>query len=185
MRDNSWPVERLADYLVVLREIPARHGVEVVVFGHAGDGHLHVNLLPDTTKPEWEKTVAAIFEDVSATQVELGGTPSGEHGDGRLRTPLLERVYGREIVDLFAAVKRAFDPGFLLNPGVKVPVGGQHPDSGNPLFPILRLKVGMSATPLPDDIAATLRDIERTGAWDTDRITVADRASSRPPVIPS
>ena len=85
IEDGCVPVERLADYLAVLRAVPARHGVDVVVFGHAGDGHLHVNLLPDTTRPGWEKTVAAIFDEVTAAQVELGGTTTGEHGDGRLR----------------------------------------------------------------------------------------------------
>jgi FAD/FMN-containing dehydrogenase len=173
IEDGCVPVERLAEYLAVLRGIPARHGVEVVVFGHAGDGHLHVNLLPDTTRQGWESTVATIFEEVSAVQIELGGTPSGEHGDGRLRAPLLERVYGQEIVELFHAVKRAFDPHGLLNPGVKL--------SRVASSPISQLKVGASAPALPDDIAATLREIERTGAWDTDRLTLVDRSPARRP----
>ncbi|HKP28198.1 MAG TPA: FAD-binding oxidoreductase [Gemmatimonadales bacterium] len=184
IEDGSVPVNRLADYLAVLREIPARHGVEVVVFGHAGDGHLHVNLLPDTTKPGWEKTVATIFDNVSATQIELGGTPSGEHGDGRLRTPLLERVYGGEIVDLFRALKKAFDPNCLLNPGVKV-AGGAGREAGEGRGPISQLKVGASAAALPDDIAATLRDIERSGSWDTDRMTLADRPARLPASPPA
>ena len=176
VEDGCVPVDRLADYLAVLREIPARHGVEVVVFGHAGDGHLHVNLLPDTTRPGWEKTVATIFDEVSATQIELGGTPSGEHGDGRLRTPLLERMYGAEIVELFGALKNAFDPNGILNPGVKVARGAGR-EARETAAPITQLKVGTSAAALPDDIAARLREIERTGAWDTDRLTVADRPS--------
>jgi FAD/FMN-containing dehydrogenase len=182
IEDGCVPVERLADYLAVLREIPARHGVEVVVFGHAGEGHLHVNLLPDTTRPGWEKTVRAIFEDVSAAQIELGGTTSGEHGDGRLRASMLERQYGADIVELFRAVKDAFDPGELLNPGVKLPATSDHlPGHGSP---ISRLKVGSTAAVLPDDIAAALRDIERNGAWDSDRLT-GDRPSARQPISPS
>ena len=185
IEDGCVPVERLADYLTVLREVPARHGVEVVVFGHAGDGHLHVNLLPDTTRPGWEKTVAAIFDEVSAAQIELGGTPTGEHGDGRLRTPLLERVYGGEIVDLFRAVKGAFDPNGMLNPGVKVPASSQLPAaSGQPAGPMSQLKVGTSAAALPDDIAATLREIERSGSWETDRLSLADRPPVRRPTSP-
>jgi FAD/FMN-containing dehydrogenase len=172
IEDGCVPVNRLADYLAVLREIPARHGVEVVVFGHAGDGHLHVNLLPDTTKPGWEMTVAAIFDEVSTTQIELGGTPSGEHGDGRLRTPLLERMYGAGVAGLFRALKNAFDPNGLLNPGVKVSRVSSR-ESRVSASPISQLKVGASAAQLPDDIAATLREIERTGAWDTDRLIVA------------
>ena len=184
VEDGCVPVERLADYLAVLRGIPARYGVEVVVFGHAGDGHLHVNLLPDTTRPGWEKTVATIFDEVSASQIELGGTPTGEHGDGRLRTPLLEKLYGSEIVDLFAAIKHAFDPDFILNPGVKVSrVASREAREG--ASPISQLKVGTSAVPLPDDIAASLRDIERTGGWDHDRLTLADGPSVRQSASPT
>lgn len=183
IEDACVPVERLADYLAVLREIPARHGVEVVVFGHAGDGHLHVNLLPDTTRPGWEKAVRAIFEDVSAAQLELGGTTSGEHGDGRLRASMLERQYGAEIVDLFRAVKHAFDPANLLNPGVKLPATSD--ELQDPGSPISRLKVGSTAAALPDEIAAALRDIERNGSWDRDRLSLADSPLVRPPVSPS
>jgi len=185
IEDGCVPVERLAEYLGVLRGIPARHGVEVVVFGHAGDGHLHVNLLPDTTRPDWEKTVAAIFSEVSAAQIELGGTTSGEHGDGRLRAPMLERLYGTEVVDLFRAVKRAFDPDGLLNPGVILETRVTSHESREGFRPISHLKVGSAAVPLPDDIAVALRDIERNGAWDQDRLAVADRPSARQPVRPS
>ena len=187
IEDGCVPVERLADYLAILREIPARHGVDVVVFGHAGDGHLHVNLLPDTTRPGWETTVAAIFDEVTAAQIEMGGTTTGEHGDGRLRAAAVERAYGEEIVELFRALKHAFDPLNLLNPGVKLPAASEKlPAASSQLpaggSPISRLKVGTSAVPLPDDIAAALRDIERTGSWDCDRLSLAD---SRPPVRPS
>lgn len=182
IEDGCVPVDRLADYLEVLRGIQGRHGVQVVVFGHAGDGHLHVNLLPDTTKPGWERTVAAIFDEVTSAQMALGGTPSGEHGDGRLRAGTLEGTYGPEIVELFGAVKRAFDPDGLLNPRVKSRVASRASREAD--TPISSLKVGSSAVALPDDIAATLRDIERTGTWDTDRLTVADRLAARPPVRP-
>jgi len=183
IEDGCVPVERLADYLAVLRALPARHGVEVVVFGHAGDGHLHVNLLPDTTRPGWEKTVAAIFDEVTAAQIELGGTTTGEHGDGRLRATALERAYGEEIVELFRALKRAFDPSNLLNPGVKLPAtSGQLPEGAGP---IARLKVGSTAASLPDDIAAALRDIERTGSWERDRLSLADLSAVRRSGLPS
>jgi len=69
--------------------------------------------------------VDALLHDVTALVASLGGTLAGEHGDGRLRTPLLERVWSAEARALFAAVKRAFDPDGLLNPGVKVARAGQ------------------------------------------------------------
>jgi FAD/FMN-containing dehydrogenase len=57
----------------------------------------------------------------------LGGTMAGEHGDGRLRAPLIETIFGAEIVDCFRVVKRAFDPAGILNPGVILPLPGQRP----------------------------------------------------------
>ena len=81
---------------------------------------------------------------ISAAVVRLGGTLSGEHGDGRLRAGLLPAVYGDEIMDLFRRVKHSFDPLGILAPGVILP-------SGDP--PIQQLKVGPHAVGLPDDIA--------------------------------
>ena len=72
--------------------------------------------------------------------VRLGGTPSGEHGDGRLRAGLLRDVYGPEILELFRQVKAAFDPSGIFNPGIILP-------SGEP--PISRLKVGSGAAEIP------------------------------------
>jgi hypothetical protein len=111
----GWPRSR------ALRAIAARHGVPVVLFGHAGDANVHANLLVDIRQPDWELRVRAVFDDASCAQIALGGTPAGEHGAGRLRAGLLPRVYGREIVGLFAAVKQAFDPEGMMNPRVILP----------------------------------------------------------------
>jgi FAD/FMN-containing dehydrogenase len=169
IEDGCVPVERLTRYLMALRSIPDRHGVETVVFGHAGDGHLHVNLLPDTTRSGWESTLRTIFDEISAVQLSLNGTPSGEHGDGRLRAPLVERLYGDRILALFEGVKSDFDPDGLLNPGVILP----QDDPGS--HPVSRLKAGDGAVELPADIARALLDIERSGSWETERLVIADR----------
>jgi FAD linked oxidases, C-terminal domain len=97
--------------------------------------------------------------------VELGGTPSGEHGDGRLRAHALRQVYGDEILDLFHKVKTGFDPRGIFNPGVILP--GHE-------APISRLKAGSGAADLPADIAAALRDIERTGGYARCRLELAE-----------
>lgn len=163
IEDGCVPVPRVGEYIRFVREAAARHGLEVVIFGHAGDGHVHVNLLPELARAGWEREVAALLDEVTGEIVRLGGTPSGEHGDGRLRASLLERVYGAEIVDLFRRVKSAFDPHGILNPGVIVPDGAP---------PIARLKAGDGAVPLPPDIAAGLRQIERSGGYGTARMTL-------------
>jgi hypothetical protein len=127
---------------------------------------VHVNLMPDTTAPGWEAQVEALLEEVTAEVIRLGGTPSGEHGDGRLRARFVERLYGAEVMALFRAVKGAFDPDGILNPGVKLPDA-----SGSGLGP---LKLGAGAAPIPADIEAALRRIEREGGYATPRLTLAD-----------
>jgi FAD/FMN-containing dehydrogenase len=164
IEDGCVPIERMGDYIRTVRRAAATRGIPVVVFGHAGDGHVHANLLPEVAHAGWEAAVASLLEEVSDAVVRLGGTPSGEHGDGRLRAALLRRVYGEEVVDLFARIKRAFDPGGIFAPGVILP-------SGEP--PIARLKVGAQAAPLPDDIARALREIERKGGYAQYRMDLA------------
>ncbi len=125
IEDSVVPVGVLPAYLEEVEAILARNETPAVIFGHAGDGNLHVNPLVDLTRPDWRERVRAILEDVVVSVCRLGGTLSGEHGDGRLRAPFLERVWGAELAGAFAAVKRTFDPAGVLNPGVVVPLPGQ------------------------------------------------------------
>src|SRR5213596_3345659 len=115
VEDGCVPLERLAEYIAGVRTAAERCGVPVALFGHAGDGHVHVNALPDTTVPGWQEALAGLFAAVTELLVKLEGTPSGEHGDGRLRAGLLERFYGAAVVALFRDVKRAYDPRAILN----------------------------------------------------------------------
>jgi FAD/FMN-containing dehydrogenase len=157
VEDGCVPVEKLDRYLAGIRAAGARLGVEVVIFGHAGNGHLHVNALADTSLPDFQGRLEALLEQVTNLVAELGGTPSGEHGDGRLRATLIERVYGPDIVELFESVKKAFDPPGIFNPGVILPRRGA---SG-----LRELKVGAAAHPIPAEIEQRLREVERTGGW--------------------
>jgi FAD/FMN-containing dehydrogenase len=163
IEDGCVPVSRIADYIRLVRRAAAERGIEAVLFGHAGDGNIHVNLLPEIDRAGWQEAVAAVLAEVTMGVIRLGGTPSGEHGDGRLRAPALLELYGAEIVDLFRAVKDTFDPGGILNPGVKL---GDGP-------PLADLKVGDGAAPLPADIASALREIERTGDYGRRRLDLA------------
>jgi FAD/FMN-containing dehydrogenase len=171
IEDGCVPPARLGEYVRAVREAAAARDLPVVIFGHAGDGHVHVNLLPDVGRPGWETAVAELLGAVTDTLVRLGGTPSGEHGDGRLRAGLLQRIYGDEVVALFAQVKRAFDPLGILNPGVILP-------SAEP--PLSRLKVGVEAVALPDDIARGLRRIEQRGGYAQSRLELADGPPPQP-----
>ncbi|HUR96201.1 MAG TPA: FAD-binding oxidoreductase [Gemmatimonadales bacterium] len=177
IEDGCVPVPRMGEYVRAVREAAAARGLAVVIFGHAGDGHVHVNLLPELGRAGWESAVASLFEAVTDALVRLGGTPSGEHGDGRLRAGLLGRVYGDEIMALFATVKSAFDPLGILNPGVILPSPAE-PTAG--ARPIDRLKVGAGAVALPDDIARALRRIEQRGGYAQSRLELADGPPPQP-----
>ncbi len=97
--------------------------------------------------------------------LSLGGVLSGEHGDGRLRAPWLEATYGPMVMMLFRAVKAAFDPAGIMNPGVLLPDG---------TTPISQLKAGGGAVELPRDISAALREIERHGGYGRWRMELAE-----------
>jgi FAD/FMN-containing dehydrogenase len=165
IEDGCVPLDRLGTYLAGVRAAADRLDIAVALFGHAGDGHVHVNALPDVTRTGWREAVRALYDAVSDLVIGLGGTPAGEHGAGRLRAGLVERLYGAEIVARFRAVKTAYDPGGVFNPGVILPADDWEP--------LARIKVGPAAAPIPDDIAARLRDLERTGAWQTPKTELA------------
>jgi FAD/FMN-containing dehydrogenase len=164
IEDACVPIERMGEYIRIVRRAAAERDLPVVMFGHAGDGHVHVNLLPDVRQTGWEKAISGVMEEVTEAIVRLGGTPSGEHGDGRLRADTLVKVYGSEVVELFRLVKHAFDPLGIFNPGVILPSGEA---------PISRLKVGSSAVQLPSDIERGLREIERGGGYGRSRLELA------------
>src|SRR5690349_23322668 len=149
IEDGCVPLERLGDYVAGIRAASGRRGEPVAIFGHAGDGHVHVNALPDITTPGWREALAGLYVDAVELLVELGGTPSGEHGVGRLRAGVLERFYGPELMAFFRDLKDAYDPRGHLIRGVIVaaPAWTPTPD----------LKVGPAAAHLPDDIAVLLR----------------------------
>jgi FAD/FMN-containing dehydrogenase len=168
IEDACVPVHRMADYINVVRGEAARLGLPVVIFGHAGDGNIHVNVLPDVDRPGWESDTAELWDRVTRAVVELGGTTTGEHSDGRIRAGALRRLFGHEVVDLFLRVKSAFDPAGILNPGVKLPPEHQSD-------PMRQLKAGEGRVPIPADIEQALREIEKRGDYTRDRLAIADQ----------
>lgn len=164
IEDACIPVEHLGRYITGVRAVAAREGVPAVIFGHAGDGNVHVNLIPRVDEPGWPGAVGRVYDEVSALVLALGGTPSGEHGDGRIRAGLTERQFGPHLTSLFRALRTACDPAGILNRGVKV-----DPDIG----PLESLKAGPSAVEIPEDIARALREIERGGGYAVNRLSLA------------
>jgi hypothetical protein len=128
-----------------------------VIFGHAGDAHVHVNPLVDIRRSDWRERVVGILADVVDLTARLGGSLAGEHGDGSLRAPLLDRTTPQHELDLARQVKLAFDPDGVLNPGVKVALQGQQP--------IDDIKYDPDLPPLPTAAARVLARVEGERAY--------------------
>ena len=119
IEDAAVRPEQMAEFVRRLRALLKSYGLEAAIFGHAGDCNLHCNPMMNQRDPEDLRKMEAIAEDFVDLVTDLGGSLSGEHGDGRLRTPYLRRAYG-PLADVFAEVKSLFDPEGLLNPGIIV-----------------------------------------------------------------
>ncbi|WP_243760781.1 FAD-binding and (Fe-S)-binding domain-containing protein [Propioniciclava sp. MC1595] len=119
--DAAVPPARLGDYLRDFDALLRRHELQGLPYGHFGDGCVHCRIdFPLTQVPDGAARYRAFIEEAADLAASYGGSMSGEHGDGRARSELLPRMYSPEALELFAAVKRIFDPDNLLNPGVLV-----------------------------------------------------------------
>jgi len=166
IEDGVVPPDRLADYVRGVRAALSAHETTGVIFGHAGDAHVHVNPLVDVRREGWRDRVAGILSDVVELTARLGGSLSGEHGDGSLRAPLLERTTPAGVLQLARRVKHAFDPNELLNPGVKIPLAGQ--------LPYRDIKYDPMLPPLPPAAARVLQRIERDRAYAEFRLAMLE-----------
>ncbi len=120
VEDAAVPPERLEEFVTRFEEIVENNDTWACFYGHASVGTLHVRPALDTSDPEGVSRMRRIGEEVAELVDELGGSISGEHGDGLSRSEFLERMYGPEIMRAFAEVKRVWDPEGMLNPGVIV-----------------------------------------------------------------
>ena len=111
------PRRRIPDYLDAMAQLEAECDLPIVCFGHVGDGNIHVNLMMDASDAgELERAEAAkarVFE----LAVEMGGTISGEHGIGIMKSPFIGLALSREAIAAMKAVKQALDPNGIMNPG--------------------------------------------------------------------
>jgi glycolate oxidase len=115
--DITVPRSEIPAVIQRLREISARHGLPIVIFGHAGDGNLHPNILFDKRDPEQWKKAEQMVAEIFGAALAVGGTLSGEHGVGVLKRPYLEKALGPISMDVQRHIKQALDPLNILNPG--------------------------------------------------------------------
>ena len=116
--DAAVPPEKLGDYLRDFTALMEEFDIDGLLYGHFGDGCVHVRLSMPLETPEGVAHSRAFLQSAARICAAHGGSVSGEHGDGRARGELPRFMYSPEMLDLFARVKHVFDPGNLLNPGV-------------------------------------------------------------------
>ena len=113
--DLAVPDDALEEMLALYHKGLAEEKLEYVMFGHIGDNHLHVNIIPNSLE-EYERG-KTLYLRWARHVVVLGGTVSAEHGIGKLKKALLKEMYGATGIDQMQALKRVFDPAGMLNPG--------------------------------------------------------------------
>lgn len=117
VEDTAVDPERLRDYIDRFLGIIRRHNTTAGIYAHASVGCLHVRPVVNMKTEEGVRKFEAIANEVADLVLEFGGALSGEHGDGLVRSPFLEKMFGPVIYEAFRTIKRTFDPDGLFNPG--------------------------------------------------------------------
>ncbi|HSK43598.1 MAG TPA: FAD-binding and (Fe-S)-binding domain-containing protein, partial [Candidatus Binatia bacterium] len=137
--DAAVSPEKLGEYLRGLHRLLAKYGYHCALYGHFGDACVHMRIDFDLVTENGIKDFRAFVEEAADMVVAMGGSLSGEHGDGQARGELLVRMLGPELMEAFLEFKRIWDPGWKMNPGKKI--------DANPLDENLRL--GATYRPAP------------------------------------
>jgi FAD/FMN-containing dehydrogenase/Fe-S oxidoreductase len=157
--DSAVPPERLGDYLRDLHALYRRYGYFGALYGHFGQGCIHTRINFDLVTADGIRKFRAFLEDASDLVVSLGGSLSGEHGDGQSRAELLPKMFGDELVKAFGQFKAIWDPDNRMNPGKVV----------EPYRVTENLRLGVSYQPpelrtrfrFPQDDGSFARAVER------------------------
>jgi glycolate oxidase len=123
--DATVPRSQIPAMMKKLRQIREKYQLQLVVFGHAGDGNLHPNIITDKRNKEEMKRVEMAIGEIFEAAVSLGGTLSGEHGIGTLKAPYMEMELGPVGLEMMRKIKNSWDPNGILNPGKIFPRPGQ------------------------------------------------------------
>ncbi|MDH5463562.1 MAG: FAD-binding oxidoreductase [Nitrosopumilus sp.] len=114
IEDAAVPVNSLPKLFSLLNKINKKYKTKCIVYGHAGNGNIHVRLAADQIKVKTVKNIAREYFDWI---IKLGGTITGEHGDGLARSEFIKKQYGGKNYEAFKEIKKLFDPNNVLNPG--------------------------------------------------------------------
>ncbi len=114
--DITVPRSKLPALLEKINEVSKKYDVLIPCFGHTGDGNVHTNVMVDKNNEDEVKKGYAAIEEIFKITIDLGGTLSGEHGIGISKAPYMKLAFSDAEMELFRAIKKAFDPNNILNP---------------------------------------------------------------------
>ncbi|MEM2914388.1 MAG: FAD-binding oxidoreductase, partial [Candidatus Bathyarchaeia archaeon] len=114
--DVTVPPSKLGELMNHVDDIARKHNIQLPIYGHAGDGNLHVHIMKENGKEPPD--VAEIRREIYKAGVKLGGVITGEHGIGKVRTEEISLVLNEKAITLLKGIKKLFDPNNILNPGI-------------------------------------------------------------------
>lgn len=118
MVDTVVPRNKIPGFVRKVKEISGKHGIPIIIYGHAGDGNVHLHpVREDISKAEWDKRLPTVLGDIYRAGVSFGGAISGEHGIGIDKKPYLPIQIDASLLAVMRKIKQAFDPDNILNPG--------------------------------------------------------------------
>jgi FAD/FMN-containing dehydrogenase/Fe-S oxidoreductase len=115
--DSAVPPERVGDYIRELRKLAGKYGYESALYGHYGQGCIHARWNFDLKSADGITTFRRFLDDAADLVLSMGGSLSGEHGDGQSRAELLPKMFGDDLVEAFREFKSIWDPDWKMNPG--------------------------------------------------------------------
>lgn len=120
LEDMTVPQEHLGNFLQGIRELFAKFNIQALVHGHGGNGHLHFYPLLDFTQANTADNITVMAQEFFTLATSLDGSICGEHNDGIIRTPYLDTMFSKEVLEIFDKLERVCDPHDIFNSGKKV-----------------------------------------------------------------
>jgi FAD/FMN-containing dehydrogenase len=122
IEDGCVPVEKMPEFLEAVYKMLKKHKLEIAVWGHAGDADFHMQPFMDLSNKKDRAKVFEVMDEFYSLVIKMGGTTAGEHNDGLLRAPYLEKLYGKDTYELFRQVKQICDPYGVFNTRIKLDI---------------------------------------------------------------
>ncbi|MEW5923635.1 MAG: FAD-binding and (Fe-S)-binding domain-containing protein [Candidatus Zixiibacteriota bacterium] len=117
IEDVSLPPKEIPAFIEYITDLFSRYSLTFGIFGHIGDGNLHIRPLFDLNKRDEFELAQKIYDQVYEKVISVGGSSTAEHADGRLRAPVVRKIYGDDIYSVFVKIKALLDPENILSPG--------------------------------------------------------------------